>query len=154
MTEPTEIRPVNWDGAPFSGRLIGGCLDVLDVLCGTRFDHVKEFADRYQEDGIIWFLESCDLNVFAIRRALWTLKEAGWFKHVKAFLIGRPGVMGQVFGELNQYNAVTDILGDFGVPILMDLDIGHLPPMMPLISGGFGTIRPVDGNISITYELK
>ena len=42
-----------------SGRLLGGCLDCLSILCGTRFDRVKEFAGRYREDGILWFIEAC-----------------------------------------------------------------------------------------------
>ena len=48
--------------------LVGGCMDCLVNLTGTSFDKVKEFNERYAADGIIWFLESCDLNVFAIRR--------------------------------------------------------------------------------------
>ena len=33
---------------------------------GTPYDKVNEFNEKYQEDGIIWFLESCDLNIMAI----------------------------------------------------------------------------------------
>ncbi|MBQ2803578.1 MAG: LD-carboxypeptidase, partial [Lachnospiraceae bacterium] len=74
----------------FEGRLLGGCMDCLVNLLGTRFDQTKEFVERYKEDGIVWFLEACDLNVFAIRRAMWQMEQAGWFEHVKGFLIGRP----------------------------------------------------------------
>ena len=61
----------------FSGRLIGGCLDCLANLIGTEFDQAGAFGERYRQDGIIWFLESCDLNVFAIRRAIWEMKHGG-----------------------------------------------------------------------------
>ena len=44
----------------------------------------KDFIERYKEDGILWFLEACDLNVFSIRRAMWQMEQAGWFEHVKA----------------------------------------------------------------------
>ena len=50
----------------FSGRLLGGCMDCLVNLLGTRFDKTQDFLEKYKEDGIIWFLEACDLNVFAI----------------------------------------------------------------------------------------
>ena len=30
------------------------------------------------------FFESCDLNVFSIRRAMWQMDNAGWFENVKA----------------------------------------------------------------------
>lgn len=37
------------------GRLLGGCMDCLVNLLGTEFDKVKEFTEKYQDDGIIWF---------------------------------------------------------------------------------------------------
>ncbi|MBR4767733.1 MAG: LD-carboxypeptidase, partial [Lachnospiraceae bacterium] len=154
VTEESHPRFESWDGGPIFGRFIGGCLDCLVNLCGTRFDRAKDFAEKYREDGIIWFLEACDLNVFSIRRALWELKEAGWFSHVKAFLIGRPVVMGQSIMGLDQYSAVTGILSEFNVPILMDLDIGHLPPAMPIVSGGCGTVtKEGPERISIRFQL-
>ena len=33
---------------------------------------------------------------------------------------------------LDQYRAVTDLLAEYGVPVIMDADFGHLPPAMPL----------------------
>ena len=50
----------------FSGRLLGGCTDCLVNLVGTPFEDVEGFYERYASDGIIWCLESCDLNVFDI----------------------------------------------------------------------------------------
>ena len=138
--------------AKISGRLIGGCLDCLDMLVGTKFDKVKEFAEQYKDEGIIWFLEACDLNVMSIRRALWQLDNAGWFRHVKGFLIGRPLCMGQEMMGLDQYNAVTGILSKYKVPIIMDADVGHFAPMMPLICGSLATID-VKGN-EIGIEMK
>ncbi len=140
-------------GAKFSGRLLGGCLDILVNLSGTKYDRVKEFADRYREDGIIWFLEACDLNPMSVRRSLWNLREAGWFQNVKGFLIGRPLHFGEDMMGCDMYNAVTDILGGFGVPIIMDLDIGHLPPQMPIISGAKAEVSAHLEEIGIRYIL-
>ena len=151
-----ENKPVfhNWDGTPLEGRLLGGCLDCLVNLCGTRFDRVKAFEEKYREDGILWFLESCDLNVFSIRRALWELREAGWFETARGFLIGRPLQFGQELFGLDQYKAVTGILEPIGKPVLMDLDIGHLPPMMPLVSGGFATVSKTEnGKIRVAFRF-
>lgn len=138
----------------FSGRMIGGCMDCLVNLLGTRFDQTKAFNERYKEDGFIWFLESCDLNVFAIRRAIWQMKNAGWFQHIKGFLIGRPYCHGQEMMGLNQYQAVTELLDQYKVPVIMDLDIGHLPPMMPIICGGYANVKVTGNNITISYEEK
>ena len=138
----------------FEGRLVGGCMDCLVNLLGTKFDDVKSFNERYKEDGIIWFIESCELNVMAIRRAVWQMKNAGWFEHVKGFLIGRPLCFGQDIMGLDQYKAVVDLLKEYNVPIIMDLDIGHLAPMMPMVSGAYAKIDVKGNDINIAYAWK
>lgn len=125
----------------FEGRLIGGCMDCLVNLLGTTYDHVAAFNEAYKEEGIVWFLESCDLNVMSIRRAIWQMQHAGWFSHVRGFLIGRPLCHGQELMGLDQYHAVIDLLKEYQVPVLMDLDIGHIAPMMPLICGSHAQVQ-------------
>ncbi len=147
-TEPVVIKPFGISGTAengdeeirFRGHLLGGCVDCLVNLTGTKYDHVQEFSEKYAQDGIIWFLESCDLNVFAIRRAMWQMKHAGWFSHVKGFLIGRPLCFGQEMMGLDQYSAVWEPLKEYGVPVIMDVDLGHLPPQMPLICGSLADV--------------
>lgn len=145
--EPAE-QPIRMEG-----RLIGGCLDCLGNLVGTKYDMVKEFADRYQEDGLLWFMEACDLNVMSIRRTLWQLSHAGWFRHVKGFLIGRPLSFGEEAFGMDQYEAVVSMLRQYEVPIVMDVDIGHLPPMLPIISGGKASVTVADGALDIQYKF-
>ena len=140
----------------FSGRLVGGCLDCLINLCGTPYDRAAEFAERYRDDGIVWFLEACDLNVFGIRRAMWQLKNAGWFRHVRGFLIGRPLAGQEDLIGLDHIRAAVDVLAELEVPILLDVDIGHLPPMIPLISGSIAKVRyiPAGDRFRLKMELK
>ena len=58
VTEDFRLHSKNAQaGIPFGGRLLGGCLDCLTNLVGTRYDKVKEFTEKYREDGILWFLE-------------------------------------------------------------------------------------------------
>lgn len=154
VTEPAVLRRFPDADAHLSGRLLGGCMDILQMFPGTSYDKVKEFNEKYKEDGIIWFLESCDLNIMSIRRALWQMKEAGWFSHVKAFLIGRPLCMGQEMFGCDQYRAVTDILSEYNVPILMDLDIGHLAPMMPMICGSTAEVTVNGNDVAIRYTFE
>ncbi len=134
---------------PFQGTLLGGCLDCLLSLCGTRFDKVAEFNAKHPE-GIIWFLESCDLNAVAIRRGLFQLKEAGWFDNAKGFLIGRPLHQEEVFGT-NPLSSFTDLLGELNVPILYSVDLGHIPPSLPLLSGAYCKVKLVKGNLIVDY---
>lgn len=154
VTEPTVRRGFPEANLKAEGRLLGGCMDVLSNLVGTEFDRVAEFADRYQEDGILWFLEACDLNVMGIRRALWQMKHAGWFNHVKGFLLGRPLCHGQEFLGMDQYRAVTEILAEYQVPIFMDLDIGHVAPMMPLVCGSYAKAELKDNEFTIAMEAR
>jgi len=163
VTEPFKLRRfvgyketignATENATEFSGRLIGGCLDCLININGTPFDKVKEFSERYKEDGIIWFMEACDLNVMSIRRALWLLDTCGWFKYVKGFLIGRPMHYDEPWGDFDRIQAVVSMLGKYNVPIILDLDIGHLPPMMPIISGACADVRVTDGHFEMSYKL-
>lgn len=136
-----------------SGRLIGGCLDVFLSHLGTPFDKIHDFVERYKADGIIWFMEACDLNLFALKRALWQLKQAGWFKYTKGFIFGRHLNANPVI-DLNQYQTTIDILGDLNVPIIMDADFGHIPPTFTLISGSYVEITSKDGQGHIETFLK
>ena len=171
VTEPVEIKTyickegqaidVDWDEqddvskmVELEGRLIGGCMDILQMYPGTTYDKVKEFNEKYKQDGFIWFLESCDLNIMSIRRAIWQMKQAGWFEHLKGFLIGRPLCFGEEAFGIDQYRAVTDMLSEYNVPIIMDLDIGHLAPMMPMICGATAKVTIKGNDVTIQYTFQ
>ncbi len=139
--------------AVMEGRLLGGCMDCLVNFLGTKFDKVNVFTEKYREDGIIWFLEACDLNVFAIRRAMWQMENAGWFSHVKGFLIGRP-LNGESMMDLDHFDAVLDVAEKYHVPVVMDADLGHLSPTMPLITGSMAKIEGRNGRIKVSMNLK
>ena len=153
-TEMSCIKPSVDGKIKISGRVIGGCLDCLSNLIGTKFDKTKEFCEKYKEDGQIWFLEACDLNPVLVRRALWQLKNAGWFENARGFLFGRSMHFGEEMFGIDQYNAITDSLEDLGVPVIMDLDIGHLPPMMPIVVGALADTEFSDGKFTIEYKLS
>jgi muramoyltetrapeptide carboxypeptidase LdcA involved in peptidoglycan recycling len=146
--------PTIQDKLTFQGRLLGGCMDCLVNLTGTKYDKVEEFNHKYREDGIIWFLESCDLNVYSIKRAMWQMEHAGWFQHVKGFLIGRPYCYGQQIDKLDTYQAILDIALRKQVPIILDADIGHHPPMMPLITGSLATVTYQNNQISVQMNQR
>jgi len=145
------ISPLNYTN-PFKGRLLGGCLDCLSTLCGSKFDYTKEYIKKHNEEGIIFYLEAADLSAIGIRRCLTQLKLAGWFDNVNGFVIGRTRLYNDnSFGETPNH-AYIDILGDFNVPILLDCDLGHLSPALPIRNGASATISFIDGNIIIEYK--
>ena len=118
----------------FTGRLLGGCLDVLIMLCGTKYDKTEEFVRKYKEDGIIWYLESFDLSSARIQCALWQLKEAGWFEGAKGFLFGRPCFFREEY-ETDFNEAIKTALDSLNLPIITGCDIGHRPPRLTMING-------------------
>ncbi len=149
ITEPYGMTVYGGGKAGFGGGLIGGCLDCLTTLCGTRFDRAADFAERYKSDGIIWFLEACDLSAMDVRRALWQLREAGWFRNASGFIWGRPMHFGEDFMGLGYDDAAAEVLGRLGVPLLLNADLGHLPPMMPFVSGALAGVRAEDGRLTL-----
>ena len=53
---------------------------------------------------------------------------------------------------VDRFNAVTDILGELGKPMLLDIDLGHVPPALPLITGANAKVVYKNENIYIHYE--
>jgi len=154
LKEPKILQTYPKANVKFSGRLIGGCLDILILLCGTKYDNVKNFIEKYKDDGFIWFLEACDLGVLSIKRALFQLKEAGWFKYAKGFLIGRPqaGFYEDFFG-VNRFNVIEE-LKELDVPIVLDFDLGHIKPSMPMMLGACATVSVKENDVKVKLELK
>ena len=150
--ESAAAGPVRID---FSGRLLGGCVDCLVNLLGTKYDGVTDFIERYKEDGILWFLEACDLNLMSIRRAMWQMDNAGWFQYCKGFLLGRPrcGMGVEEYG-IDEYQAAYEMLRKYDVPVMMDLDIGHLSPMVPLICGSMARVVSDGTDYSVEMTLR
>ena len=46
------------------------------------------------------------------------------------------------------------IFGEMDIPMVLDADIGHLPPQLLLINGAHATVRVGDRKIEVTTELR
>ena len=136
-----------------NGRIIGGCLDILSHICGTKFDKVSNFIKKYKNDGIIWFFESCDLNVLEQTRCIWKLKNAGWFDNAKGFLIGRPRNTQTLF-DIDYKSANYEHLKDLNVPVIIDLDFGHTDPKWYIVNGAKVNFEASKKGAKIEFELK
>ena len=50
LTEKVEWKNLSKeDKFEIEGRVLSGCLDVLILICGTQFDKVKEFLEKYAD---------------------------------------------------------------------------------------------------------
>ncbi|MFB8372772.1 S66 family peptidase [Paenibacillus taichungensis] len=130
----------------FSGRLIGGCMDTISSLIGTPYAPVASYLEQYcAVEGTIWYLESCAMNAGDIYRLLWQMKQAGWFAGVKGFMIGRPAGYSDT-EDFNFTDALSAALADLDVPVLYDVDLGHIPPQLTFVNGALGTVTYENGH--------
>lgn len=120
-----------------SGRLIGGCMDTLRTLLGTPYDYTKEFCKNHTE-GIIWYLENCDMSVPDMYRTLWQMRESGWFSNANGILIGRTRAP-KVYSDFTYEEALKSVFSELKVPVIYDIDVGHVELQWTMINGSFVT---------------
>lgn len=104
------------------GRLLGGNLETLAHLAGTRW-----FPDF---EGAILLLEDIDEPLYAIDRALWQLAHMGVFSKIAGLVLGP--FSGRPSREDDPGNDVTDLLDALcppDVPVLKTPLPGHDLPM-------------------------
>jgi muramoyltetrapeptide carboxypeptidase LdcA involved in peptidoglycan recycling len=118
------------------GRLIGGCIEVLDWLRGTDF-----WPDAETWQGAILFLETSEEAPppTTVKYILRTYAAMGILEKLSGILFGRPG--GQVppeqFDEYDEVlrQVVTEEEGLGDLPIVTHMDFGHTDPMFVMPYG-------------------
>lgn len=150
LTDKVYWETLNGD-VDISGRIIGGCIDCLMNLLGTKYDYTTEFVERYKNDGIIWYFDVFSLTSEDLYRTLFQMKEAGWFSYVKGIVVGRVFIP-NTFTSVGYKDALLKIFGD--IPIIYNADIGHVAPKMTIINGSIANIKAKDGKGSIEFELS
>ncbi|MEX0428486.1 S66 peptidase family protein [Nocardioides sp. DS6] len=147
-----EWRLYGAESLEVSGRLIGGCIEAVANLAGTPYGDVAAFGEQHASDGLIVYLEAAEAEAATICRNLHALRLAGWFENAKAILIGRTNAVDNP--KMTQEQAVLDALGRLDLPIVFDVEIGHVPPHLPLVNGAMATLS-VDGDVrEITQVLR
>ncbi|MBX9244033.1 LD-carboxypeptidase [Actinotalea ferrariae] len=132
------------DSLHVTGRLIGGCVETVCNLAGTPYGDVAAFGRAHAEDGLIVYVEVAGHDAATICRNLHGLRLAGWFDHARAVLVGRTSAPDHP--DLSQREAVLDALGRLEIPIVFDMEIGHVPPHLPLVNGALATLT-IDGDL-------
>lgn len=134
-----------------TGRLIGGCLETVGPVAVTPFGDVAAFGRRHADDGLIVYLEACEDGAYTIARTLHALRYAGWFEHANAVLIGRTAAPDAP--EMTQTGAVIDALGDLDIPVVLDVECGHVAPYLPLVNGAWAEVVVDGGRREIVQTL-
>lgn len=145
LTEDTWWKTVPDTPVTLSGRLLGGCIDVIRHLIGTPFGRVQDFRKKHCEsDSIIWYLENCELSTTDLRRSLTQMKLAGWFDHCSGILFGRSAANQPVDGYTAE-DVYKDLAYELQIPIIYDIDCGHIPPQITFINGAYAEVKVKDG---------
>lgn len=132
-----------------TGTLIGGCTEAMAGIAGTPYCDVRAFGDEHGD--LVIYLEAAEQNAFNICRYLHHLRYAGWFERVAAVLIGRTNAPAATEdGGLSQDEAVLDAIEALGCPIVFDVEIGHVPPHLPLLNGATAHVVVDDESHRIT----
>ena len=140
------------EAVQFKGRLIGGNLDVICKLIGTKYDHVREFIEDNRNDGIIWYFESCEINSTDLYRSLWQMQMNGWFKNCNGVVFGRADGYRDV-RDFKLEDAYKRAFMDLRIPVVYDIDLGHLPPQLVFINGAYGEVTVNNGQGEIIQKL-
>ncbi|BDZ42156.1 LD-carboxypeptidase [Paraoerskovia sediminicola] len=155
--EFTLDTPAGWtrldadDPVEVTGRLIGGCIETVGNLAGTPYGDIGAFASEHAPEGLIVHLEASSADSDEIGRRLWGMRHAGWFERANAVLVGRtraPGVDG-----FSQHDAVLDALGGLGLPVIADVECGHVAPYLALVEGALATVTHGPGESRIEQRL-
>ncbi|SFC33119.1 Muramoyltetrapeptide carboxypeptidase LdcA (peptidoglycan recycling) [Halobiforma haloterrestris] len=158
----TESNPGwQWAGGddPVSGRVWGGCLEILDqgFLAG------RYLPDEDDLEGTILALETSEElpEPTWVAGALRALGERGLLERFDGVLVGRPPARShledrpperrETYRE-NQRAAIADVFATYNpsAPIVFDVDFGHTYPTAPIPIGGRVEIDP--GTERIRFE--
>jgi muramoyltetrapeptide carboxypeptidase LdcA involved in peptidoglycan recycling len=115
-----------------SGIVIGGCIEVLKDVIGTKFDRTSDFLEKYKDEGFIWYFDVFNMTSEGLYNTLLQFKNAGWFKYAKAIIIGKVRFP-NTFTDLKYEDAVKNALE--GMKVIYNFDIGHVKPSCTMING-------------------
>ncbi|WP_144553770.1 S66 peptidase family protein [Peribacillus simplex] len=145
LTEQTYWKTVSNNKVKIQGRLLGGCIDMIRHLIGTAYGDVQNFRKQYiSGEPVLWYLENCEMNTTDLRRSLVQMKLAGWFEQCSGIMFGRSDANTPV----NNYtveDVYKELSNELGIPIIYDVDCGHVPPQITFINGAYAEVEVEEG---------
>lgn len=154
LTEQTYWKIIADTNVTMQGRLLGGCIDVIRHLIGTPFGDVQHFQKNHiNNEPILWYLENCELSAVDLRRSLVQMKLAGWFDNCTGLLFGRSDA-NQPFDNYTVEDIYKELYEELQIPIIYDIDCGHVPPQITFINGAYAEVEAGDGKGSVKQSFN
>ena len=131
------------------GTLFGGCIEVMEVLKGTRFWPPHTFW----KDKVL-FMEATE-QMTSLTRLKQIMRNYGTmevFENISALLFGRwRGYTSQQRREVERIimRTVTEEFGRSDLPIIMNMDFGHTDPQMILPLGVRAEVDPTGPTLTL-----
>lgn len=129
-----------------TGPLLGGCIEVLEMVKGTLL-----FPPLHYFDGAILFFETSEEMPTPSQLEYWLrwYSTTGILQRVNGLLFGKPS-QNKYYEEYQQ--VILKIMAECGrtsLPILYNLNFGHSTPMFPIPMGCQGEINCQQKSFSI-----
>ncbi len=152
----TLLPPVQWNiigqcDTPSQGRLMGGCLEVLQFINGTTL-----WPTLSEWDETILFLEIAgeeEMNPVQVQRFFRNLAVQDILGRLKGILFSKPGGKDISPEQFPKYeNAILKVFEEFNIPlipIVTRMDFGHSDPMWTLPYGALTEINPLSKTVTI-----
>jgi len=113
-----ELQGEALSGGLAEGRILGGCLTMVQTTLGTPW----ELDTR----GAILLLEDRGMKPWQVDRALMHLKQAGKFDGVVGFVLGDfPECEAPMAGSASVRDVCARLLAPLGVPVVFGAPVGH-----------------------------
>ena len=91
------------------------------------------------------YLENAEMSPTELVCAVHRLRWSGWLDGLNGLLIGRSAAPDtKAATEMRYAQALDHLFADMPCPVLVDMDIGHLPPQLVLVNGARADVRLSD----------
>ena len=133
-----------------SGIIIGGCLDCLKDIIGTKHDNTKKFIEKYKDKKIIWYFDIFAMGSVDVYLTLLQMKRLGYFKYSDTFIFGSI-LFPKVECDLEYQEAYKRVFDNKN--IIIDANIGHVEPKFTILNGSLAMVSFNDNELVLKQEF-
>ncbi|MGE0010496.1 MAG: S66 peptidase family protein [Candidatus Babeliales bacterium] len=162
MESTPELEWYNCGNVSISGKLWGGCLEVLDLQLAVNNPQYLPALEEF--NNIVLYIETSEElpSEGFVYRFIAALAERTILQRIGGLLVGLPKTRflqnvppgGSELFRATQQQAIKQALSDYGctVPVVFNFNFGHTDPQMLIPNGGTVYIDDRQKIITLSYE--